>query len=163
MNKENKIKTSIEQEKLENELSHKKYELENLNEEKAKENKQLSKKVGNDELISKINLTPETATIQANKININGAEQTCDILLKSSVEENKKLKNLIDIILNFSFFKEECPLSFAFENNTNEDKSQSVFYEDEWCEDNCNDNYKDCWLKYFKKLQELEQGDLIEK
>lgn len=41
MNIENKIKTSIEQEKLENELSHKKYELENLNEEKAKENRQL--------------------------------------------------------------------------------------------------------------------------
>lgn len=41
MNIENKIKTSIEQEKLENELSHKKYELENLNEEMAKENKQL--------------------------------------------------------------------------------------------------------------------------
>lgn len=37
MNIENKIKTSIEQEKLENELSHKKYELENLNKEKAKE------------------------------------------------------------------------------------------------------------------------------
>ena len=36
MNIENKIKTSIEQEKLENELSHKKYEWENLNEEKAK-------------------------------------------------------------------------------------------------------------------------------
>lgn len=74
-------------------------------------------------------------------------------------EENKKLKNLIDIILNFSFFKQECPLSFEFENNTNEDKSQSVFYEDEWCENNCNDNYKDCWLKYFKKLQELEGSD----
>lgn len=73
-------------------------------------------------------------------------------------KENKQLKNLIDIILNFSFFKEECPLNFGFENNTNEDKSQSVFYEDEWCENNCNDNYKDCWLKYFKKLQELEQG-----
>ena len=159
MNIENKIKTSIEQEKLENELSHKKYELENLNEEKAKENKQLSKKVGNDELISKINLTPETATIQASKVNINGAEQTCDILLKSSVEENKKLKDLVDTILSFSFFKEECPLNFEFENNTNEDKSQSVFFEDEWCENNCNDNYKDCWLKYFKKLQELEKSD----
>ena len=66
---------------------------------------------------------------------------------------------LIDTILNFSFFKEECPLNFGFENNTNEDKSQSIFYEDEWCENNCNDNYKDCWLKYFKKLQELEGGD----
>lgn len=73
-------------------------------------------------------------------------------------DENKKLKNLIDIILNFSFFKEECPLNFGFDNNTNEDKSQSIFYEDEWCENNCDDNYKDCWLKYFKKLQELEQG-----
>ena len=94
---------------------------------------------------------------QENK-KLNGTIQTYDILLKANVEENKKLKNLIDIILNFSFFKEECPLNFGFENNTNEDKSQSVFYEDEWCEDNCNDNYKDCWLKYFKKLQELEQG-----
>ena len=94
---------------------------------------------------------------QENK-KLNSAIQTYDILLKSNVKENKKLKNLIDIILNFSFFKEECPLNFGFENNTNEDKSQSVFYEDEWCENNCNDNYKDCWLKYFKKLQELEQG-----
>lgn len=89
---------------------------------------------------------------------LNGTIQTYDILLKANVEENKQLKNLIDIILNFSFFKEECPLNFGFENNTNEDKSQSVFYEDEWCENNCNYNYKNCWLKYFKKLQELEQG-----
>ena len=78
-----------------------------------------------------------------------------NMLLK---KENQELKDLIDTILNFSFFKEECPLNFRFENNTNEDKSQSIFYEDEWCENNCNDNYKDCWLKYFKKLQELEQG-----
>ena len=96
--------------------------------------------------------------IKENK-KLNGAIHTYDILLKANVEENKQLKNLIDIILNFSFFKEECPLNFGFENNTNEDKSQSVFYEDEWCEDNCNDNYKDCWLKYFKKLQELEGSD----
>ena len=96
--------------------------------------------------------------LQEENKRLNGAIQTYDILLKSNVEENKKLKNLIDIILNFSFFKEECPLNFGFENNTNEDKSQSVFYEDEWCENNCNDNYKNCWLKYFKKLQELEQG-----
>ena len=97
--------------------------------------------------------------LQEENKRLNGAIQTYDILLKSNVEENKQLKNLIDIILNFSFFKEECPLNFGFENNTNEDKSQSVFYEDEWCEDNCNDNYKDCWLKYFKKLQELEGSD----
>lgn len=81
-----------------------------------------------------------------------------DDYIKQLEQESKQLKNLIDIILNFSFLKNECPLSFGFENNTNEDKSQSVFYEDEWCENNCNDNYKDCWLKYFKKLQELEQG-----
>lgn len=74
-------------------------------------------------------------------------------------KENKQLKDLIDTILNFSFFKEECPLNFGFENNTNEDKSQSIFYGDEWCENNCNDNYKDCWLKYFKKLQEIEGSD----
>ena len=79
-----------------------------------------------------------------------------NMLLK---KENKELKDLIDTILNFSFFKEECPLNFGFENSTNEDKSQSIFYEDEWCENNCNDNYKDCWLKYFKKLQELEKSD----
>ena len=83
-----------------------------------------------------------------------------NMLLK---KENKQLKDLIDTILNFSFFKEECPLNFGFENNTNEDKSQSIFYEDEWCENNCNDNYKDCWLKYFKKLQELKGSDSNEK
>lgn len=51
MNIEDKIKISIEQEKLENELSHKKYELENLNEEKAKENKQLKEKINKLELL----------------------------------------------------------------------------------------------------------------
>ena len=81
-----------------------------------------------------------------------------DNFVKKLYFENKQLKDLIDTILNFLFFKEECPLNFGFENSTNEDKSQSIFYEDEWCENNCNDNYKDCWLKYFKKLQELEQG-----
>lgn len=96
--------------------------------------------------------------LQKENQKLNGTIQTYDILLKSNVEENKRLKDLIDIILNFSFFKGECPLNFGFENNTNEDKSQSVFYEDEWCENNCNDNYKNCWLKYFKKLQEIEQG-----
>ena len=81
-------------------------------------------------------------------------------LIEQLQQENKQLKDLIDTILNFSFFKEECPLNFGFENNTNEDKSQSIFYEDEWCENNCNDNYKDCWLKYFKKLQELEKSEI---
>ena len=92
------------------------------------------------------------------RIKINDNEMCIKGIDEEKVKENKQLKDLIDTILNFSFFKEECPLNFGFENNTNEDKSQSVFYEDEWCENNCNDNYKDCWLKYFKKLQELEQG-----
>lgn len=73
-------------------------------------------------------------------------------------EENKQLKDLIDIILNFSFFKEECPLNFEFEDNSKEDKAQDVFYEDEYCENACNDDYRKCWLKYFEKMQELEQG-----
>ena len=108
------------------------------------------------DLIENKNLS--IAKLQQENKKLNGAVQTYDILLKSNVEENKQLKDLIDTILNFSFFKEECPLNLGFENNTNEDKSQSIFYEDEWCENNCNDNYKDCWLKYFEKLQELEQG-----
>ena len=101
---------------------------------------------------------------QENKILKENAENNDKVVDKVNWEnkllkkENKQLKDLIDTILNFSFFKEECPLNFGFENNTNEDKSQSIFYEDEWCENNCNDNYKDCWLKYFKKLQELEKG-----
>lgn len=95
---------------------------------------------------------------------LDGYETRCNVTkeiieeIEQLQQENKQLKDLIDTILNFSFFKEECPLNFGFENSTNEDKSQSIFYEDEWCENNCNDNYKDCWLKYFKKLQELEQG-----
>ena len=88
---------------------------------------------------------------QENKILKENAENNDKVVDKVNWEnmllkkENKELKDLIDTILNFSFFKEECPLNFGFENNTNEDKSQSIFYEDEWCENNCNDNYKDCW------------------
>ena len=100
---------------------------------------------------------------QENKILKENAENNDKVIDKVNWEnmllkkENEQLKDLIDTLLNSSFFTEECPLNFGFEN-TNEDKSQSIFYEDQWCENNCNDNYKDCWLKYFKKLQELEQG-----
>lgn len=101
--------------------------------------------------------------ITSNNFNLDGNGKDMQIefyeqLIEQLQQENKQLKDLIDTILNFSFFKEECPLNFGFGNNTNEDKSQSIFYEDQWCENNCDDNYKDCWLKYFKKLQELEQG-----
>ena len=77
--------------------------------------------------------------------------------LKQGIEElqqeNKQLKDLIDTILTFSFFKEECPLNFVFEDNSKEDEAQNIFYSDEYCENNCNDIYTDCWLKYFKELQ----------
>ena len=76
--------------------------------------------------------------------------------LEQALDENKKL---INTILNFSFFKEECPLNFSFEDNSKEDETQNIFYNDEYCETNCNDNYKDCWLKYFKELQKAK-GDV---
>lgn len=101
-------------------------------------------------------------------INDNGYERTWEELYEDNVrfqkytdelqQENKRLKDLIDTILNFLFFKEECPLNFSFEDKSKEDEAQNIFYNDEYCENNCNDIYKDCWLKYFKKLQEIEQG-----
>lgn len=75
--------------------------------------------------------------------------------LEQALDESEKL---INTILNFSFFKEECPLNFNFEDNSKEDKAQNIFYSDEYCENNCNDIYKDCWLKYFKELQKVK-GD----
>lgn len=70
--------------------------------------------------------------------------------------ERDRLKNIIDTMLEFSFFKEECPLNFGF-GDKKEEKAQDVFYEDNYCEENCNDIYKKCWLKYFEKLQELKE------
>lgn len=75
-------------------------------------------------------------------------------------QENKQLKELIDTILNWNIFKNECPMNFGYDKNTIEDKAQEVFYEnDDYCENNCNDDYKKCWLKYFKRMHELEKGD----
>ena len=76
--------------------------------------------------------------------------------LEQALDENKKL---INTILNFSFFNEECPLNFSFEDNSKEDEAQNIFYNDEYCENNCNDIYKDCWIKYFKELQKAK-GDV---
>ena len=72
--------------------------------------------------------------------------------------EIERLNNIIDTILEFSFFKEECPLNFGF-GEEKEEKAQDVFYEDDYCEENCNDIYKKCWLKYFEKLQELKENN----
>ena len=88
---------------------------------------------------------------------LKGALQTHEILLKTNVEENKRLNNIIDTILEFNFFKEECPLNFGF-GDEKEEKAQDVFFKDDYCEENCDDIYKKCWLKYFEKLQKLKEN-----
>lgn len=119
-----------------------------------------------EEFLKAIMELPKAETINPistmNSININDLMSAVDRLNKvpdynGLLKENKQLKDLIDTILNFSFFKEECPLNFSFEDNSKEDKAQDVFYEDEYCENACNDDYRKCWLKYFEKMQELER------
>lgn len=60
----------------------------------------VSKKVGSDEIIAKINLSPEKADIQADKINLNGAvtaNNNFKILLDGSMEaQNGKFKGKIE-------------------------------------------------------------------
>lgn len=88
-------------------------------------------------------------------------KRNCDIgneNLNFYREEYKELEELLNTILNFKFFKNECPLNLCFERDTNEDKVQDVFYENEYCENTCNDDYAKCWLKYFERLKELERG-----
>lgn len=98
-------------------------------------------------------LTLEQRTTIYDLINIVECD---DIEIKRLKEENERLKDLINTIFDFNFFKEECPLNFGF-SDKNEKKSQDVFYEDDYCEKNCNDEYKKCWLKYFERLQELKK------
>ena len=74
-------------------------------------------------------------------------------------KEIKRLNNIINTILEFNLFAEECPLNFGYTERCNEEKAQDVFYEDDYCEENCNDDYKKCWLKYFERLQELKGVD----
>lgn len=71
-------------------------------------------------------------------------------------QEIDRLNKIIDTILDFSFFQEECPLCIDF-NDKNEDKSQLIFYNEGYCEKECCNDYKKCWLKYFKRLQELKE------
>ena len=64
--------------------------------------------------------------LKENKILKENAENNDKVIDKVNWEnmllkkENEQLKDLIDTILNSSFFTEECPLNFGFEN-TNED------------------------------------------
>ena len=86
-------------------------------------------------------------------------QEFADTIIQSQ-QENKQLKELIDTILNWNIFKNECPMNFGYDEETNEDKAQDVFYkDDDYCENNCNDDYTKCWLKYFKRMHELEKGD----
>ena len=74
-------------------------------------------------------------------------------------KEIERLNNIINTMLEFNLFAEECPLNFGYTEKCNEEKAQDVFYEDDYCEKTCNDDYKKCWLKYFKRLQELKGSD----
>lgn len=94
----------------------------------------------------------ENITSNAMSLDRNGQS----MLIQVYEKEIERLNNIIDTILEFSFFKEECPLNFEF-GDEKEEKAQDVFYEDDYCEENCNDIYKKCWLKYFEKLQELKE------
>ena len=75
------------------------------------------------------------------------------------LKEIERLNNIINTMLDFNFFKEECPLNFGYTEKCDEEKAQDIFYEDDYCEENCNDDYKKCWLKYFERLQELKGSD----
>ena len=92
-------------------------------------------------------------------------ENQVDLITKYMFLEQhcKKQKELIDTILNWNIFKNECPMNFGYDEETNENKAQDVFYkDDDYCENNCNDDYTKCWLKYFKRMHELEKGDTDE-
>ena len=95
----------------------------------------------------------ENITSNAMSLDRNGQS----MLIQVYEKEIDKLNNIIDTMLEFSFFKEECPLNFGF-GEEKEEKAQDVFYEDDYCEKNCNDIYKKCWLKYFEKLQKLKEN-----
>lgn len=95
----------------------------------------------------------ENITSNAMSLDRNGQS----MLIQVYEKEIEQLNNIIDTMLEFSFFKEECPLNFGF-GDKKEEKAQDIFYEDNYCEENCNDIYKKCWLKYFEKLQELKEN-----
>lgn len=95
----------------------------------------------------------ENITSNAMSLDRNGQS----MLIQVYEKEIERLNNIIDTMLEFSFFKEECPLNFEF-GDEKEEKVQDVFYENDYCEENCNDIYKKCWLKYFEKLQELKEN-----
>ena len=102
-----------------------------------------------------LNIAKELSEKPTTELALQFMELTADNIVKD--KEIDRLNNIIDTMLEFSFFKEECPLNFGF-GDKKEEKAQDVFYEDDYCEENCNDIYKKCWLKYFEKLQELKEN-----
>ena len=85
--------------------------------------------------------------------------KTVETITTPYLEEIERLNNIINTMLEFNLFAEECPLNFGYTERCNEEKAQDVFYEDDYCEKTCNDDYKKCWLKYFERLQELKGSD----
>lgn len=94
-----------------------------------------------------------------NSEEIFGGNYTSAIDLKYAKEEIERLNNIINTILEFDFFKNNCPLDFSYTEKCDEDEAQNVFYEDAYCEENCSNEFKKCWLKYFEELQELKGSD----
>ena len=85
--------------------------------------------------------------------------KTVEVITTPYLEEIERLNNIINTMLEFNLFAEECPLNFGYTERCNEEKAQDVFYEDDYCEKTCNDDYKKCWLKYFERLQELKENE----
>ena len=90
------------------------------------------------------------SSIQENKDKIAKLEKKVENLknknqkLQQQLEEQNKM---INEILNNTFFANECPYSLIGDGFTQE-----------LCDcDNCEDNYKKCWIKYFKN-KILERG-----
>lgn len=64
-------------------------------------------------------------------------------------------EDLTDTILE-SFWFDDCPMGFGFSLDSDEDKAQDKFFEKNCCEKNCDDNYKECWRKYFEILKDIK-------
>lgn len=71
-------------------------------------------------------------------------------LITRKNKEISRLEKLINTILSYPFFTEECPLSC-----TDDSDEENIIYDACDCYydsdgDNCN-NFKECWLKYFER------------
>ena len=82
-------------------------------------------------------------------------DQDIDMLLY--LEECERRSKILDKVLDYPFFTEECPLSCT--DDSNEENiiydACDCYYESDG--DNCN-NFKECWLKYFERKMEDERN-----